>query len=138
MSNIHTFDETRAADNGQRNQGLLGSSAGMQNLFSYPGMNSKEMKDPREESFGYMLYTNFCPYLSLLSFTVLISIVLTVMFVLQLGLDGLTPGLAKQFLEINSEGMMTGHLFNQYKALKSSPFDSQPTNPQPTISGGGH
>ena len=123
MSNIHTFDETRAANNGNRGQNLLGgSSTGMQNMFSFPGMNTKEMKDPRNESFAYMLYTNFCPYLSCMSFTVIISILLTCIFVLQLALDGLTPGIASQFLEINDEGFMTGHLFNQYNALKSEFF----------------
>ena len=117
-NNIHTFDETRAANNGQRNEGLLGSSAAMQNMFSIPGMTQKEMKDPRNESFPYMLYTNFCPYLSLISFTVLICILLTIIFVLQLAFDGLTPGMASQFLQINDEGMMTAHLYNQYNAIQ--------------------
>jgi hypothetical protein len=119
-NNIHTFDETRAANNGQRGQNLLGSSANMQNLFSFPGMNSKEMEDPRNESFPYMLYVNFCPYLSFMSFTVMISILLTILFILQLALDGLTPGMASQFLQINDDGMMTGNFYNQYNALQGN------------------
>lgn len=121
-NNIHTFDETRAANNGQRNQGLLGSSAAMQNMFSIPGMTSKELKDPRNESFPYMLYTNFCPYLSFMSFTVLISILLTIIFILQIAFDGLTPGIASQFLQINDEGMLTGYFFNQYNAIQGTKY----------------
>ena len=92
----------------------------MQNMFSIPGFESKEMKDPRNETFFYMLYINFCPYISILSFTVLISILLTIMFILQLALDGLTPGMATQFLQVNDEGMLTGHFYNQYNAIQGS------------------
>ena len=119
-NNIHTFDETRAAGNGRRQQNLLGSASNMQNMFSIPGMDTKQMKDPRNESFPYMLYVNFCPYLSFFSFTVIICIILTILFILQLALDGLTPGMASQFLQINDEGMMTGHLYNQYNALQGT------------------
>ena len=111
-------------------------------MLSFPNMNPSQAKDPRQESFGYMLYTNFCPYLSLLSFTVLGSGLLTAMFVLQLGLDGLTPGKARHFLQIDDDGMMTGHLVSQYTALKSRPYSPyspsspDPTNLQPTTSGG--
>jgi hypothetical protein len=87
-------------------------------MFSFPGMSNKELKDPRQESFFYMLYSNFCPMLSFCSFTVIISILLTTMFFLQIGVDGLTPGEAQQFLQINSEGPMTGHLANNYIDLR--------------------
>ena len=117
--NIHTFDETRNANNNNNNQrGLLGNTSSMNNMFSFPSLNNQKRKDPREESFGYMIYINFCPMLSFCSFTVIISMVLTGMLLLQIGIDGLTKGVATQFLEINENGLLTSNTFSQYLAVK--------------------
>ena len=119
-ANIHSFDHNQG-NNARGNQAnLLGdSSAGFRDMFSgLPGLNTKEMKDPRKESFPYMLYINFCPMLTMVSFTVIVCIALSCVFTLQIAVDGLTPGQATQFLQINVDGPMTSHLYNQYDALK--------------------
>lgn len=120
--NIHTFDETRNANNNNNTnrRGLLGDSNTMNDMFSFPGMSSKETKDPRHESFFYMVYINFCPMLSFCSFTVIISIVLTAIFVLQMIVDGLVIGQAQQFLEVNKDGTMSSNLAISYTDFRGS------------------
>jgi hypothetical protein len=121
-SNIHTFDKTQNRNNTSNTNrtGLLGEGRTnpMSNIFSFPGMVNKRTKDPQNESFLFMLYSNFCPLLSFCSFTVIISIILTSLFIFQICIDGLTQTEAKQFLEINNSGLMTGMFANSYPDFK--------------------
>lgn len=121
-SNIHTFDKTQNPNNNSNpnRTGLLtgrGTDT-INNMFSFPGVINKRSKDPQNESFLFMLYSNFCPLLSFCSFTVIISIIFASLFIFQILIDGLTQAEAKQFLEINNTGLITGNLANSYTDFK--------------------
>lgn len=121
MANIQTFDGIRN-DSNNRNRGLLGAGGVNMDTNGFLGgfFASKETKDPREESFWDMIRLILCPTLTWCSFVSIISIVLTGIFILQISLDGLVLGNAKQFLEIQQTGIFTSHLDLQYDKLRGS------------------
>ena len=124
MANIQTFDSIRN-DNNNRGRGLLGGGGmNMDTNGYFSGLfGSKDIKDPREESFWDMVRLILCPTLTWCSFVSILSIVLTGIFILQISLDGLVMGNAKQFLEIQQTGIFTSHLDLQYDKLRGRTWE---------------
>jgi len=109
MANVHTIGDQNGNDNnrnGNNNQNPQGSSFGMfrspnvgQTLFGEPRESDV---DPRKETFFQMLRFNMCPELKFLSFCTLMSIFLTIMYIVELAIDGID--LQKAFLEVSHTG----------------------------------
>lgn len=107
MANVHGLNEFGDAPgnanngDGSRRQGMSGmfnSSFGQGGMF---GGDEDTGVDPRKETFFQMLKINLCPTLKFFSFCTLMAIGLTVIYIIELAVDGVNW--KGQFLEINHE-----------------------------------
>lgn len=73
--------------------------------------------DPLNENFFYAIRTNFCPLLTWLSFTVFLTFLLIITFIIQLKLDGLQPK-PKEFLELKDKGMTSNWGTTNFDRIK--------------------
>lgn len=74
------------------------------------------------ESFWDMLHLNICPQLTILSFSVVFVIIITLFFAAQLKIDGFskeTSRVQKEFLPINHSGPLTESLSSNHKKIKN-------------------
>lgn len=107
MANVHRIgDYNDNNPNGNNNPPAQGSSFGMwrspnagQSLFGEPRESDV---DPRKETFFQMLRFNMCPELKFLSFCTITAIFLTIMYIIQLAVDGIK--LSGAFLEVGHSG----------------------------------
>lgn len=79
----------------------------------------REIKDPRSETFFDMLRNNMCPQLTFFSFAVLFSILITVFFFAQAGVDGIDrTRIAGELIPINLDGPISSNLSNKAIDIK--------------------
>jgi hypothetical protein len=93
----------------------------MEKIFYFFELNNEDIKDPRTQSFGRMLHHYLCPFSSFLTFSFLMSVLLCIIFAIQMSIDGLVEGEAKAFLEIEKSGTLTPLFYNQYTLVKGKP-----------------
>lgn len=83
-------------------------------------MQTGPMTDPRDEGFGEMLRVNVSPNLHCFSFAVVLSILLTIIFAVQVGVDGLVKAqLEKDFLPADPAGPFGKHLVLGYDQIRT-------------------
>lgn len=91
MANIRTFSDSNKDEARQP----LGNS--IDNLGGSMMQGGKT--NPLDESFFQMLQINLCPYISIISFSILLSMLLVIMFGIQVGTSGIN--VKGEFLEVN-------------------------------------
>lgn len=85
--NLHTLGNRDEEDNQGSRQPLFGNrnNQGNQNMSNmFMGSQSDQNRDPRNETFLQMIYLNFCPLATLWSFVMFISLILLIVYVVQL------------------------------------------------------
>lgn len=110
MANVHGLNEFGNDNRSNNNSGnnsrggntggnMFGSSFGQGGLF---GNDSETGVDPRKETFFQMLKFNMCPTLKFFSFCTLMTLALTIIYIIELFVDGINW--KGEFLEINHTG----------------------------------
>ncbi len=82
----------------------------------------KSKKDPMDENCWDMIYLNFCPSLLCCSFTIIFSMFITAVFIVNLSVDGLSESeavLKSTFLPVNKEGFIFDNLSVQFAPITS-------------------
>lgn len=117
MANIRGLNDIRDSRGGGADRRGILTGAGNSFLLGANG----QLKDPREETFFDMLRFNICPQLTFYSFAVIFSFLLTGMFFAQVGVDGLNrKKIIQEFLPINPQGPLTGHLSDNYNEIREN------------------
>jgi hypothetical protein len=88
--NLHTLGNRDEENQNRGNrQPLVGGNNGIPNM-GFGNMNNQN-HDPRNESFIQMIHINFCPSAIFKSFVVYISLLLLVIYIIQLSVGRLFP-----------------------------------------------
>lgn len=126
MANIHGLNDNRGGNNNRNNGpargggGPGGAGPGADDLSSLLGINRDSNKDPRTETFFDMLHFSFCPTLKWASFTTVICIVNTLLFVLSISLCGIeTSG---DFLQVKTTSFFEKFAENSIKITKQHEY----------------
>lgn len=118
MANIHGMNDVRnnrgnrGGPGPNRDQGNNGNN-GTAALYELLGMDNREQKDPRQETFFEMLHLNFCPTLKLMSHTSLVTLVNVGLYVVSLVVSGVQTD--KDFLQVQNEPLISKVSMNPLK-----------------------